>query len=95
MKVKSFKWKKVQKSNFRFLLYSLRRVGGIKNKFKTERVYSVYSKTDRSQLLTIASSQEHEKRNKTMAQAGVPKLKLSRSKGKRSKHHTLSFFYIL
>ena len=30
-----------------------------------------------------------------MAQAGAPKLKLRRSKGKRCKHHTLSFFYIL
>ena len=30
-----------------------------------------------------------------MAQAGAQKLKLSRSEGKGSKHHTLSFFYIL
>ena len=40
----------------------------IKNKFKTKRVYSVYSNTDRSQLLTFACSQEHEERNKIMAQ---------------------------
>ena len=40
----------------------------INNKFKTKRVYSVYSNTDRSQLLTIACSQEHEERNKIMAQ---------------------------
>ena len=30
-----------------------------------------------------------------MAQAGAQKLKFSRSEGKGSKHHTLSFFYIL
>ena len=29
-----------------------------------------------------------------MAQAGASKLKLIRSKRKRCKHHTLSFFYI-
>ena len=40
----------------------------IKNKFKTKRAYSVYGNTDRSQLLTIACSQEHEERNKIMAQ---------------------------
>ena len=53
----------------------------------------MYSNTDRSQLLTIACSQEHEERNKIMAQqrqqqhfvrslfpaqAGASKLKLSR-----------------
>ena len=50
------------------------------------------SKTDHSQLFTIACSHEHEKRNKIMAQAGAPKLTLSRSKGKKCKHHTLSWF---
>ena len=30
-----------------------------------------------------------------MAQVGAQKLKLSRSEGKGSKHHTLSFFHIL
>ena len=81
LKVKSFKRKKVRKSNLKFLLYSLCCAGGLKNKFKIKRVYSVHSKTDRSQLLTIACSQEHEKGNKMMAQAETPKLKLSRSKG--------------
>ena len=38
----------------------------------------MYGKTDRSQLLTIACSQENEK-IKMMAEAGAPKLKLSRS----------------
>ena len=30
-----------------------------------------------------------------MGQAGAQKLRLSRSEGKGSKHHTLGFFYIL
>ena len=43
----------------------------IKNKFNSKRAYSLYSKIDRSQLLTIACSQEQEKRNKIIAQAGA------------------------
>ena len=81
MKVKSFKTKKVRKSNWKFFYIPCVARAVIKNKFKTKRVYSVYSKTGRSQLLTIACLQEHEKRNKMMAQAETPKLKLSRSKG--------------
>ena len=53
--------------------------------------FSVYSKTDRFQLLTIASSQEQEKRNKMMAQAEAPRLKLSRSTGKKDESITLQF----
>ena len=83
----------------------------IKNKFKTKRVYSVYSNTDRSQLLTIACSQEHVERNKIMAQqrqqqhfirslfpaqAGASKLKLSRQREKGvSNTLKLSFIYSL
>ena len=48
-------------------------------------INNVYGKTDRPQLLTIDCSQEHE-RNKMMAK--TPKLKLSCSRGRRSKDHT-------
>ena len=54
----------------------------------------MYSKTDRSQLLTIACSQEHEKRNKMMAQAEAPKLRLSSSKGKKDESITLKVSFI-
>ena len=73
----------------------------IKNKFKTKRVYSVYSNTDRFQLLTIACSQEHEERNKIMAQQRQQQ-HFIRSKGKRCQREKgvsntlkLSFIYSL
>ena len=70
----------------------------------------MYSNTDRSQLLTIACSQEHEERNKIMAQqrqqqhfirslfaaqAGASKLKLSRQREKGVSNTLKLSLYIL
>ena len=70
-KVKSFKRKnrKCENQTSSFLLYSCVARAVSKNKFNSKRVYGVYSKSDPSQLLTIAYSQEQEKRNKIIVQA--------------------------